>query len=101
MDAPAVSNLCPPEFSDRYKKAMDDFMALSYVEQLRFREGVRIVCDTNARYELHVGARVSFMDRSGTRMHGILVKKNRKTFHVAASDGLIWKVSPTLLTLEV
>lgn len=52
--------------------------------------------NNKAKFELKVGDEVMFDAKSRGIKHGILVKKNTKTFNVLVGS-TTWKVSPTLL----
>jgi hypothetical protein len=51
-----------------------------------------------AVFDFPAGSYVKFLDKHGNVLHGLVMKRNRKTLTVSASDGRTWRVAPDLLT---
>lgn len=51
-----------------------------------------------AVFDFPAGSYVKFLDKHGNVLHGLVMKRNRKTLTVAASDGRTWRVGPDLLS---
>ena len=67
------------------------------VDRLKYLEQV----DTHkTMLKFRPGDRISFADRNGREVRGVLVKYNKKTVTVLADGGQKWNVSPGLLTNE-
>lgn len=48
--------------------------------------------------DFDVGAKVTFVGKFGRPVEGTITKVNQKTLNVKATDGVNWKVGPTLVT---
>jgi hypothetical protein len=64
------------------------------VERIRFLRQGRC---RESMAEFIVGDRVSFQPERGVEVTGTIVRLNRKSVTVAASDGVQWRVAPTFL----
>jgi len=54
-----------------------------------------------AAARFHVGDRVTFMSRRGPHVTGKITKINMVTAQLRANDGVLWKVSTSLLVKEI
>ena len=50
--------------------------------------------------EYDVGDKVSFDDREGNTVNGVITKMNRKTINVLQDNGVRWRIAPSHLTKE-
>lgn len=66
------------------------------VERLQFLHQQKT---TAALQEIKIGSAVMFEGPDGVVIHGIVIRRNRKTVSVHADDERQWNVSPSLLTL--
>lgn len=62
------------------------------IEYLRGMENMEMM------QTLQIGSKVSFQNRDGQSVFGVIIKKNRKTVAILTADQRQWKVSPALLT---
>jgi hypothetical protein len=66
------------------------------VERLQFLHHQRT---TAALQDIRVGSGVTFEGPGGVLVHGVVIRRNKKTVTVHADDDRQWNVSPTLLKL--
>ena len=57
----------------------------------------QIIAATNARSALSYGQKVTFTSRNGRTLAGTVIDFNPKTVKVLTTDGVKWRVSPSLL----
>ena len=72
-------------------------------ELRRIIDVVKLKQDINRQakaMEFGVRDRVSFLDKKGNKIVGIITKFNRKSIMVKVNPYTTWRVAPTLLTLE-
>jgi hypothetical protein len=67
------------------------------VERLRL---MRQIGAHQAMTKYRIGQRVSFADRGGRTIRGVLTRYNRKSVSIAADDGTQWTVDPAFLRGE-
>ena len=69
---------------------------LSAEQLMTVAKSAQVRANSKTKTELKIGDQVMFDAKSRGIKHGILVKKNPKTFQVLVGS-TTWKVSPTLL----
>lgn len=67
------------------------------VERLRFLQQAR---EHVAMLRFGIGDRVRFEREDGVVVRGVVTRYNKRTVSLIASDGLQWKVSPSLLRAD-
>jgi hypothetical protein len=65
------------------------------VERLRFLRDVRA---HHHMQDLRIGDQVSFTPEAGRKVTGTVVRFNRKTLSLVATDGVHWRVAPALVS---
>jgi hypothetical protein len=68
------------------------------VERLRFLQQAR---EHVSMLRFAIGDRACFEREDGTTVRGTIIRYNKRTVSLIATDGLQWKVSPGLLRADV
>jgi hypothetical protein len=67
------------------------------IQRLRLMQQIRA---HGAMVNFHIGQSVSFVSSTGQNIRGVIARHNRKSVTVVTSDGVQWRVSPSLLRAE-
>lgn len=85
---------------DAFNNVVSDFTCEDLLEASKMLHGRFDVLKMMKSTEFHKGQHVMWKSRTGTTQRGEVVKVNLKSVKIL-SAGLIWTVSPNLLTVEV